>query len=188
MFRRVTSAVMLGVMVSSTFMLSGCVNPNEIAKQVGQPPKGALELRALQTRRFSSEDETALLNAGLQTLQDLGYTISESAADAGVLVGSKQRDAKESGQIAGQVALTVVLALFGSYRQPVWDENQTINATLVATPIEGSKQTEMRISFDRHLYNNNGHLWRAELILDEKIYQEFFDKLAQGAFLEAQKI
>jgi hypothetical protein len=78
--------------------------------------------------------------------------------------------------------------LFGSYQQPVWDENQTINATLVATPIANSKLTEVRISFDRHLINNQGILWRAELIIDEKIYQEFFDKLAQGAFLEAQKI
>lgn len=188
MFRRATSAILLGLMICSALTLSGCVNPNEIAKRVGQPPKGAVELRVLQTRRFASSDETALLNAGLQTLQDLGYTISESAADAGVLVGSKQRDAKESGQIAGQVALTVMLALLGSYHQPVWDENQTINATLVATPVENSKQTEIRISFDRHLVNNVGQLWRAELILEEKIYQEFFDKFAQSAFLEAQKI
>ena len=103
-------------------------------------------------------------------------------------MGSKQRDAKETGQIAGQVALTLVLAVLGSYKQPVWDENQTINAVLVATPIQNSKQTEIRISFDRHLVNNMGQLWRAELILDENIYQEFFDKFAQSAFLEAQKI
>lgn len=188
MFRKLTSAVMLGAMVGSAFMLSGCVNPNEVAKRIGQPPKGAVEMRVLQARRFDSLDEPALLQAAQQTLQDLGFTISEASADAGVLAGSKQRDATEAGQIAGQVALTVVLALLGSSHTPVWDKDQTINVTLVATPIENSKQTEIRVSFDRHMVNNMGQLWRAELILEEKIYQEFFDKFAQGAFLEAQKI
>lgn len=188
MFRRATSAAMLGLMVASALTLSACVNPNEVAMRIGQPPKGAVEMRSLQTRRFDSLDEPALLQAAQQTLQDLGFTISEASADAGVLAGSKQRDATEAGQIAGQVALTVVLALLGSSHTPVWDKDQTINVTLVATPITNSKQTEIRVSFDRHMVNNLGQLWRAELILEEKIYQEFFDKFAQGAFLEAQKI
>lgn len=179
---------MLGLMVGAAFTLSGCVNPNDVAMRIGQPPKGAVEMRSLQTRRFDSLDEPALLQAAQQTLQDLGFTISEASADAGVLAGSKQRDAVESGQVAGQIALTVVLALLGTSHTPVWDKDQTINVTLVATPIENSKQTEVRVSFDRHMVNNLGHLWRAELILDEKIYQEFFDKFAQGSFLEAQKI
>lgn len=188
MFRRTTSAIMLGVMVCSALTLSGCVNPNEFAKKIGAPPKGAVEMRSLQTRRFDSLKEAELLEAAQDTLQDLGFTISEASADAGVLAGSKQRDATESGQIAGQVALTIVMALLGSSHTPVWDKDQTINVTLVATPIENSKQTEIRVSFDRHMVNNLGQLWRAELILDEKIYQEFFDKFAQGVFLEAQKI
>lgn len=180
--------MLVGVMVGSALLLSGCVNPNDFAKQIGQPPKGAVEMRVLQTRRFDSLDEPALLQAAQQTLQDLGYTISEASADAGVLAGSKQRDATEAGQIAGQVALTIVLAILGSSHTPVWDKDQTINVTLVATPIENSKQTEMRVSFDRHMVNNLGQLWRAELILDPVIYQEFFDKFSQSAFLEAQKI
>ncbi len=168
--------------------LNACVTANEMAKRLGKPPEGAVELRAMQTRRFESADSNTLLMAATQTLQDLGYTISESSSEVGVLVASKQRDATEKGQVAGQIMLTVLLAAMGSYYNPVWDKDQTINVTLLAVPIENTGKTEIRVSFDRHMVNNHGHLWRAELILDPKIYQEFFDKLSQGAFLEAQVI
>ncbi len=168
--------------------LAGCVSPNEIAKQVGAPPKGAVDLRALQTRRFDTLDEERLLSAATQTLQDLGYTISESSVAVGVLVASKQRDAQEAGQIAGQVALMILAALLGSSHNPMWDKEQSIHVTLVATPIENSKQTEVRVSFDRQLTNNHGQRWRAELLLEPELYQQFFEKLSAGVFLEAQGV
>ena len=92
------------------FVLSGCVSPNDIAMELGGPPKAeegkpALNLRAMQTRRYDTLDERRLLAAATQTYQDLGYTITESSLESGVLVGRKQRDAEESGQIAGQVVL-----------------------------------------------------------------------------------
>jgi hypothetical protein len=36
--------------------------------------------------------------------------------------------------------------------------------------------------------NNQGQKWRAELIMDPEIYKQFFDKLSEGTFLEAQAI
>ena len=169
-------------------LLQGCVTANDVAKRVGGPPEQALELRNMQSRRFESKDEAALLAAATQTLQDLGYTISEASADIGVLVASKQRDAVEKGQIAGQIVLTIFMAALGAVHTPVWDRDQTINVTLVATPIANSSQTEVRVSFDRHLVNNHGQLWRAELILDKEIYREFFEKFSQSAFLEAREL
>jgi hypothetical protein len=156
--------------------------------KLGAPPDGAVELRAMQTRRFDTVDQRALLAASIQTLQDLGYIISESSAEAGVLSASKTRDAEETGQIAGQVALTVVAAVFGVYHVPTWDKEQTIRVTLALSPIENSKQIEARVSFDRSLTNNHGNFWRAELLMDPQLYKEFYDKLSQGVFLEAHKL
>jgi hypothetical protein len=156
--------------------------------KLGAPPDGAVELRAMQTRRFDTVDQRALLAASIQTLQDLGYIISESSAEAGVLSASKTRDAEETGQIAGQIALTVVAAVFGVIHNPTWDKEQTIRVTLALSPIENSKQIEARVSFDRSLTNNYGNFWRAELLMDPQIYQEFYDKLSQGVFLEAHKL
>lgn len=175
------------------FALVGCTTPNDIAMKLGQAPKAGegkptLHYRTLQTRRFDTLDEKRLLAAATQTFQDLGYTISESSLEAGVLVGSKHRDAEESGQVAGQIVLTLMLAALGSAHNPVWDKSQDIVLVLTTNPVENSSQTDIRVSFDRRLTNNYGHLWRSELILDEKIYQEFFDKFSQSAFLEAQKL
>ena len=179
--------------VAVPLALSACVSPNDVAMKVGAPPqleaggKSTVSLRALQTRRFDTLDERELLHAATQTLQDLGFTISESSLDAGVLVGTKRRDAVEAGQVTVQVILTVLAALGGNYHDPIWDKEQTIVVTLVTTPVQNTRQIETRVSFDRRLINNYGQLWRAELILDAPIYQEFFEKLSKSVFLEAHK-
>ena len=168
-------------------LLSGCENANQIAMKIGVPPDSAVKARALETRRFDTSDEPSMLASATQTLQDLGFTISESQAAVGVLVGSKQRDAEETKQVVGQIVLTVVLAALGTQYTPVWDKDQNIDAMLLVTPIENSKQVEVRVSFDRQVRNTQGQI-RGELILDETIYQQFFEKLAASVFLEAHKI
>ena len=178
--------------VSFCILLIGCVTPNELAMKVGGPPevdgKTILDLRKLQTRRFDTLYEDKMLHAGIQTLQDLGFTLSESSSEAGVLVGSKKRDAEEAGQVAGQVVLSVFMLALGVAHNPVWDKEQDIFVNLVSTPIANSDQIEVRISFERRLTNNHGQLWRSELILEPEIHQEFFNNLSQSTFLEAHKI
>lgn len=168
--------------------LAGCQTANDVAKQIGAPPKSAVELRSFETRRFTTTDEKSVLTAATQTLQDLGYTITESSADAGVIVGSKQRDARETGQVVGQILLTLLAAAGGSHHNPTWDESQDIHVTLVVTPIENSKSVDVRVSFDRYITNNQGRMWKTELVEDRQIYQEFFDKLSAGTFLEAHEL
>ena len=168
--------------------LTSCVTANEFAKKIGAPPQNAVELRNLQMRRFDTLDQRHMLLAATDTLQDLGYAVTESSPEIGIVAGSKQRDAEETGQVAGQIALVVLFAALGSSYTPVWDKSQSIHVTLVTTPVENSKQIEVRVSFDRYLTNNHGHEWRAELILDDKIYQEFFEKFSSSVFLEAHPI
>lgn len=183
--------VLAGVAMAAS--LSGCVTPNDEAMKIGAAP-GMMEgtttvgLRSLQTRRFDTGEEVKILLAATQTLQDLGFTITESSADVGVLVASKQRDAEESGQIAGQVALTVLAAALGTYHQPTWDREQSIFVTLITSPLGNAQASEVRVSFDRRITNNYGQMWRTELILEPSIYQDFFSKLAEGVFLEAHTV
>jgi len=186
-FRSVVASAILGLLVS------GCVSHNEIAMQIGAPPKAeegkpTLNLRSIQTRRYKTLDEQRLLAAATQTYQDLGYGITESSIQAGVLVGSKERDAEESGQVAGSIMISLVFAAMGSVVIPTWDQSQKIVVTLTTSPVVNTTQTDVRVSFDRRLTNNHGDLWRSEVILDEKIYQEFFDKFSKSAFLEAHKL
>ncbi|MBK1663462.1 hypothetical protein CKO38_01410 [Rhodospirillum rubrum] len=179
--------ILAAAAMAVTLSLAACESPNKLALKIGAPPESAAKLRAMEIRRYDTLDQMALLEAGTQTLQDLGFTISESASEVGVLVGFKHRDAEEAGEIAGQVALTVALALLGSYHAPDWDKDQTINVALVATPVVNSKQIDLRVSFDRLVRTKNG-LSRSELIDDPEIYKQFFEKMSGGVFLEGHQI
>ena len=139
--RRICLAALTAISLVS---LGGCVpDANQAALKIGGPPEGAVELRSMQSRRFDSLDEKAMLSAATDVLQDTGFIVSEASAPVGALAGSKQRDAEESGQVAGQVAITILFALMGSNYQPQWDTLQRIHVTLVLTPVQNSKQTEV---------------------------------------------
>jgi hypothetical protein len=165
-------------------LLSACQDPNKIALQIGGPPDNAAALRAIETRHFDKVDPLNLLGSATAALQDLGYTVTESAPAAGVVVGSKQRDAEEAGEVAGQIALTIAMAALGAAYSPTWDKTQSIHLTLVVSPVGRSGTQEVRVSFDRYITNNHGDLWRTELITDPVIYQQFYDRLNQGLTLE----
>ncbi len=171
--------------------LTACVNHNEHALEIGGPPvvegQTIASIRSLQSRSFDTLETTRIIKAATATLQDLGFTIKAASPEFGVLSGSKERDAVESGQVAAQVALVVIAALLQSQHQMIYDESQQINVTLVVNK-NGPASSVVRVFFDRHITNNHGDLWRAEVITDAEIYQQFFDKLSQGVFLEANRI
>jgi hypothetical protein len=141
-----------------------------------------LKLRQLQTRRFDTTDEIKLLKAGAGVLQDLGFNIDESETKLGVIVGSKDRDATEAGQIAGAV---IVAILFGVV--PPTDKEQKIRASLITKPIN-DQSIAVRITFQRIVWNNQGKVSRTESVEDTAIYQEFFDKFSKAVFLSANEI
>lgn len=159
-----------------------------IPKEALRLSKESLKNRELQTRRFDTDEKT-LLSASAAVLQDLGFNITESETDLGVIVCSKQRDATSPGQVAGAIALAVLTGTV----MPV-DKEQLIRASLVTRPVhldetDKSKcQTVVRITFQRIVSNTQGQITRREGINEAEIYQEFFDKLAQSLFLEAHDI
>lgn len=144
--------------------------------------KESLQLRQLQTRRFDTSNEKALLSASAAVLQDLGFNIDESETHLGVIVGSKDRSARDGGQIAGAVAMAV---LFGA-NMPI-DDKQKIRASIVTRPI-GKKSTNVRVTFQRIVWNNQGQVSKTESVEDEEIYRQFFDKLSKSIFLNANQI
>ena len=61
----------------------------------------SLQDRQLQTRRFDTSDERALLVAAVGLAQDLGYGVDATELKLGVVVASKDRHATDGGQIPG---------------------------------------------------------------------------------------
>jgi hypothetical protein len=167
----------------SATMLTACVNPNELAMRIGKPPEQAAQIRESETRRLQG-DEATLLAEATQVMQDLGYTVSESSAGAGVLAGTKSRDATEAGQVAGAIVMAV---LFGA-ASARWDTDQMIRLTVTTWP-EGSasplpagsppRTVAMRVSFERLIGDNRGMV-RHEALIAPELQREFFEKLGQS--------
>ncbi|HZH45455.1 MAG TPA: hypothetical protein VEY31_02360, partial [Roseococcus sp.] len=80
----------------------------------------------MQTLSLPETNEAQVLIEATQVLLDLGFALDETSSALGVLVGSKQRDATEAGQVAAAIALSVVSALLLVPVQPIWDRDQTI--------------------------------------------------------------
>jgi hypothetical protein len=123
------------------------------------------------------------LSASAALLQDLGFNIDESSIETGVITCSKRREAISTGQIC-----------LGILFDTPYDNEQLIRASVVTHPlqineIDKSKcQTAVRVTFQRIVINTKGIVTRRECIVDEKIYQEFFDKLSKSLFLEAHDL
>jgi hypothetical protein len=124
--------------------------------------------------------EEATLREATQVLLDLGFAVEESSSSFGVLVGSKQRDARETGQIVGAVALSVVSALLLVPVLPTWDEDQTIRATITTRASASLNGTQLRVSFERRVRNNQGHS-RFEALDSPEMYSEFTTLLRRGS-------
>lgn len=162
-------------------VVAGCVQT--IPPEALQLSATSLQDRQMQTRRFDSKDQQKIQRASAQVLQDLGFQIDESEAQLGLIVASKDRDATEAGQIAAAI---VVAILFGA--RVSTDKHQKIRASLVARTVEHGVDTQVRITFQRLIWNQDNVLSKIEGVNDPKIYQEFFDKLSQSVFLTAQDI
>jgi hypothetical protein len=174
-------ALCVPLLASALLALAGCQDPewaNKEALKIGGPLQNAAEIRERQTNRFAVPSEKRLLIEATQVLQDLGFTIEESAPRYGVLAGSKNRDATETGQVVSQIALTVGLALLGVHYSPVWDTDQIIRATVTTHPID-PHEASLRVSFERIVTTNQG-LSRAELLVGPEFSRGFFEKVRSG--------
>jgi hypothetical protein len=141
-----------------------------------------------EMRRFDTKDETAILSASAGVLQDLEFTIEETNAGSGLVVGSKDRDAVEAGQVAGQVFLVALAATLGVKADPVWDKTQKIRVSIVTKPSSDRSAVVVRVNFQRVVWNTKNQVSHIETIDDPIIHQKFFDNLAQAVFLEAHQI
>jgi len=114
-------------------------------------PKNALQLspeslaeRQLQTRRYDTGNDGAVLIAANAVLQDLGFNLDETDPKLGVIVASKERDANDS----GQVFLLALLGALGNNPNAVnsADSTQKVRVSLVIKPLDqqgGKSDTDL---------------------------------------------
>lgn len=126
----------LPLLFCQLFVLTGC-QPTVSSEAFLLSPQ-SLEDRQIQTRRFETSDRMAMLTAATAVLQDLGFTLEQSEASLGLLVGSKTRDATSGAQIAG----AIVIAALGGGSVPI-DATQQIRVSMVVRSVQpAGKATE----------------------------------------------
>ena len=167
--------------ISYFFVFTGCATT--IPPEALQWTQETLKDRQLQTRKFDTQKENDMLSACASLLQDLGFTLDESETKLGMLLGSKDRDATDG----GQVAAAIFLALLTGAVVPI-DSVQKMRASVITRLNEDGSSMLVRVTFQRVVWNTNGQVTTSESMKDPEIYQEFFTKLSKAIFLEAHEI
>lgn len=168
--------------------LAGCVDKLAMSTAALTVTDENLAQRQAQSRRFDTKDSLLVQQASAGVLQDLGFTIKESSVQSGFIMGDKDRDAMETGQVATQMFFAVLIAAMGGKSDPRWDETQKIRVAIVSQPSGDKAAMHVRVTFQRIVWDNHRTVSRIETINDPKIYQQFFDKMSQALFLEAHQI
>jgi hypothetical protein len=153
------------------------------------PPEAAAD-REAQTRLYQGIDEQRLLAAGASVLQDLGFAIDESETRLGIVVASKERSAVNDAEVATQYLLVFLSILALTPTSATYAKRQDVRVSLVTRPVPGiaagTDATLVRITFQRSVFDNHDRLQRMEAVSGPELYQQFFDRLSQGVFLEGQ--
>ncbi len=171
---------LIALLVLPGFLL-GCVS---IPQGAFKLQESSLEIRKMQTRKFDTKDEVELLSAGAAQLQDMGYIIDETEKNVGLIVASKDADATNGVQIAQMIAIALLTGVSGPT-----DKAQKIRVSFVTIPSGANSGSYLaRITFQRIVWNDRGHIARVETISDPKIYQDFFSQLSKSVFLEANQL
>lgn len=170
-------------------VLSGCQAP--VPKDVLKPNASVLQTRSLQSRSFDTLNEKLLLSASAGALQDIGFTIDDSETKLGLIVASKDADATNKTQVALATTGIILGALTGSYDSRTYqnlDDVQKIRASLVTHQNPQQNKTQVRVTFQRIVWNKNKQISKRETLNDPKLYQGFYDRLSKAVFLEDHQI
>lgn len=173
-YKGICCAVML-------LVLSGCSTvPNNV---LSLGPE-ALAQRQLQTRKFGTLDESKMLIASMEVLQDMGFLINESETKLGVIVGTKTREIDNRVQ---RYALITINLLTGTSTYGI-EKVHKVRVSLVTIPDKSKNDTTVRINFQREVIDIHGNLVRRHTLQEKDLYTGFFAKLSKSIFLEANSI
>lgn len=163
--------------------VSACVP--QIPKEALQLSQESPALQRLQTRRFETRNEQALLSAGGVILKELGFTIDASEGKLGMMVGSKTQSADNLGEKVATTALSIIAGAFGLPVQRAVSKDQMVTASVVTRAGENRKDTVVRVTFQLVVWNTEQKVTHSGLLEEPELYRGFFEKLSKAVSLKA---
>lgn len=144
----------------------------------------SMNLRQMQTRKYETNDQQKILQSAVGLLQDDGFTIQEIQSDLGIVLGSKNREAVETDQVAGAIIVAVIFGV----SIPV-DKEQLMNASIAVSEAPSDpNSTIVRVTFSRLVWNTANAISKAERLEEPEMYQQFFSRLSKSLFLTEQQL
>jgi hypothetical protein len=159
--------------------MCGCTR---VPSDLMQPRAETLKIREAQSRTFAVKSDKMLLQASMAVLQDMGYTIKESSAEYGVLTAVKEASAVSTGQVMASVAIAI---LCGN-ATPI-DRTQYITATIVVLDKTEQDKALARTTFQRVIVRTDNTQY-TEIVTDQNVYSEFYEKLDKALFFEVNNV
>jgi hypothetical protein len=144
----------------------------------------SMALRQMQTRVYETKDIKKILDACVGLLQDNGFNVDEISPALGTVLGTKEREAIEAGQVAAKIVVAVIFGVV-----PATDVAQKMAASVVVSEADSNDNaSKVRVNFSRVVWNDNNAVSKAERLEEPEMYQAFFEQLSKSLFLEEQKI
>jgi hypothetical protein len=167
-------------------LLSACLPP-EIPKEALLLTEESPARRRLQSRRFETKDEQALLTATSAVLKDLGFTIDQESPALGLITGSKKEEPYNIGGMATSAAVAVISSALSVPTTVPYSKERLIRASVVTGRQENGNSTAVRLTLQLVVWNTEGKIAKSELFEEPGAYRAFFDKLSQSTSLEAHE-
>jgi hypothetical protein len=188
-------------------MLGACASV-----QKTKPQKTQLEIRQLQTRSYDTKDVKMVMKAVMHALQDDNFIIQQANVGLGLLTAQKEVDLiekptdfswKDSAIAIGMVVVIIGAAIAilgtgsGSSHRTGLDVNKKSTSPRFkksaiteasANISDFGEQTQVRMSFQLKVLDNQGVTAEVKPIDNAKFYQDFFSKVDKSVFLGKEKL
>lgn len=165
--------VKFSVLTLGMIFLSGCVANKSEMTEITQ-----LQVREIQTREYDICDTKLVMKSMMNVLQDDGYIIKNAVVDLGLLSAEKNIDVEKTGEA---IMLTLLIGQVAR-----WNKHMFLEAS--GNVSEYGSKTRVRMNFQTKTIDNFGCPQIIKTIHDVKFYQDFFDKVSKGIFIEQQGV
>jgi hypothetical protein len=156
----------------------GCLCVGCVHKNPDEPAMTQLQIREIETREFDTKDAKLVMKSMMNVFQDEGFVVKNVVLDLGLISAEKNLDIENKGQ--------AVLSTMVAGANARWAKQQSVEAS--ANISEFGDKIRVRVTFQTKKIDNLGNPISVEKVTNPKLYQEFFDKIGKGIFIQQENI
>lgn len=159
--------------LTTLLAFSGCAHRPSTDTLVTQ-----LQVREIQSRDFDTNDTKLVMKSMMNVLQDEGFIIKNAVLELGLLSAEKNIDTENKAAAFASILFCGVSAR--------WEKHQILEASANVSSFGDS--TRVRMTFQTKTVDNYGCPTKVTTVTDMKSYQNFFEKVSKGIFLQKENI